>query len=772
MIDIKENVYSLQTKNTTYCFRVLETGYLEHLYYGSKIETINSIAIGNKKVSDKVNQIPSENMPNIPLEDICLETSSYGMGDIRDPFVQITHHDGCFSTDFRFVSAKILKGKEALKTLPSSYGTDEEVETLCLTLKDSYYNLILKLNYHVYEDCDIITRSAEVINESDNIHTIDRLMSTQLDLIGCDYLVTSFHGNWAREMDRHVTPVTAGRFVNSSYTGTSSSRSNPFICLSKEGTTEENGDCIAINLVYSGNHYESVEADSHDHTRVICGINSDTFAWKLNPGESFESAEAVMTFSSNGFTGMSHNMHSFVRKHIIRGEWQYKERPILLNSWEAAYFDINEEKLLKLAKAGADAGMELFVMDDGWFGERNDDTTSLGDWDVNLKKLPGGLSSLADKVNALGLDFGIWIEPEMICVKSKLYEEHPNWDMSVPGKIHVEGRSQRLLDLSNPEVVDYISNKMIEIIGSANISYVKWDMNRNMSDVFSQYLPADRQKETAHRYVLGFYEIAKRLTESFPHVLFEGCSSGGNRFDLGMLSYFPQIWASDDTDAMRRLDIQTGYSFGYPTSAPTTHVSACPNHQTMRRTTLNTRFNVALLGNLGYEVNLCNMKPGELAQIKYQVEFYKKYRKALQYGTFYRNIKENLYQWTTVSEDKKIAFSVVAQKLVEPNPYTTSIKIPGLDEKATYKISSAPEYYDMLDIDDELWAKIDGNHPINDIQNTPIKILDNDEEYVVSGEALGKGGIMLRRSISENIWSDPVNRFPDFATKLYIIEQL
>lgn len=772
MIQIKDNVYSLQTRNTSYCFRVVETGHIEHLYYGSRIEDINAFAIGNKKITDGDNQIPAEGMPKISLEDFCLEFSSYGKGDIRDPFVEITHADGSFTSDFRFKYAEVTKGKKSFNTLPGSYGDESEVETLCLTCKDIGYGLTLKINYYVYEACDVITRSAVVINESDESVTIDRLMSMQLDVIGCDYCITSFHGNWAREMDKHTIPVTAGKFVNSSYTGNTSSRSNPFIIISKDSITEETGDCIGINLVYSGNHYEVVEADSHDHTRILSGINPQNFAWKLEPGAEFEAPEAVMTFSAGGFSKMSHNMHEFVRKHIIRGEWQYKERPILLNSWEAAYFDINEEKLLKLAKAGADAGMELFVMDDGWFGERDDDTTSLGDWDVNLKKLPGGLSSLADKVNALGMDFGIWIEPEMISVKSKLYEAHPDWDMSIPGKAHVEMRAQRILDLANPEIVDYISDKISQMLSSANISYVKWDMNRNMTDVYSKYLPAERQKETAHRYVLGFYEIAKRLNERFPHILFEGCSSGGNRFDLGMLAYFPQIWASDDTDAMRRLDIQNGYSYGYPTSAPTTHVSACPNHQTMRRVPLDTRFNVALLGNLGYEVNLCNMKQGELEQIKYQVEFYKKYRKFLQYGTFYRDIKDNLYQWTTVSEDKKYAFCVVTQVLTKPNPYMLTIKIPGLEENATYKVSAAPEFYDLLDLDDEIMGKVDENHPIRNIYDKAVEISDNDEEYVLSGLALAKGGIMLKRTISENVWSDPVSHFPDFASKLFIVEKI
>ena len=428
-----------------------------------------------------------------------------------------------------------------------------------------------------------------------------------MDMAEIDLTMHTFNGAWAREMGRYDTPVKSGKHINASFTGTSSSRANPFVMFSRPGCTEEYGECFGFNLIYSGNHYEAAEVNGFGKTRITIGINPENFEYMLNPNEDFESPEAVMTFSDKGFNKMSQNMHYFVREHIVRGEWKYKARPVLLNSWEANYFDINEDKLVNLGKAAKDVGIEMLVMDDGWFGERDDDTTSLGDWDVNPKKLPDGLKGICDKINDIGLDFGIWVEPEMVNVKSRLYEAHPDWAMGVPGKPHTEGRSQRILDLTNTEVQNFIIEKMTQVFTSANIAYVKWDMNRIFSDYYAPGLPADRQGEIAHRYYIGLYRVMKELTNRFPHILFEGCSSGGNRFDLGTLCYFPQIWASDNTDALSRADIQNGYSYGYPMSTVSAHVSACPNHQTHRVTPLNTRFNVAAFGVFGYE---CNRKGG------------------------------------------------------------------------------------------------------------------------------------------------------------------
>ncbi|MDD6195118.1 MAG: alpha-galactosidase, partial [Lachnospiraceae bacterium] len=645
MIQIRDNSYVLHTDNTTYAFRVMETGQLEHLYYGRRISVENPDTLVEQHAFAPGNTIAyDQEHLNFTLEDMCLETSGYGKGDIREPFVEVIAADGSATTDFVFASAAQVEGKESLKALPSSYDESGKVEHLLVTMKDKNHGYTMELHYYVFSDTDVIVRSTKFLNTSNEPVTLTRLMSSQLDFNESGLVVTTFNGHWTREMNKFETKVNIGKFVNASCTGGSSSRSNPFFMLGHEDTSEEIGDCYGMNLVYSGNHYEAVEVNSFEKTRVVTGINPTGFAFHLEPGEEFEAPEAVMTYSHRGYAGLSAHMHAFVREHIVRGTWKHKSRPVLLNSWEAAYFDISESSLIKLAKAGKDVGVELFVMDDGWFGERNDDKRALGDWTPNAKKLPNGLQGLCKKVNDLGLDFGIWIEPEMVNVDSDLYRAHPEWSMEIPGMDHSEGRNQRVLDFANPEVVAYMTEQMKNILSSANIAYVKWDMNRIFSDCYSQYLAKDRQGEVAHRYIMGVYQLAKALTESFPEILFEGCASGGNRFDLGMLCYFPQIWASDNTDAVSRLTIQDGYSYGYPMSVVSAHVSSCPNHQTLRVTPLASRFAVASFGVLGYECNLCDASKDDLEEIKKQIAVYKQYRDVWQWGDFYRVAAGNQFQ--------------------------------------------------------------------------------------------------------------------------------
>ena len=688
MIRQLDKVFVLDTKNTTYAFRLMESGHLEHLYYGEKIDIID--ARDAESLMEKQAFVPgsstvyNEKNPNFSIENIRLEMSSYGKGDIHEPFVELTHADGSYTSDFIFDSATVREGKTPLVTMPSSYEDEGTVHELIVILKDASYDLTLELVYAAFEDRDVITRSARLINSSADPIRISRLMSAQLDFEDAGYVLTTFNGNWAREMYRHDTTLKIGKFINSTYVGTSSSKANPFVMLSRPETTEDRGICYGLNLVYSGNHYECAEVRSHGKTRLVTGINPESFSILLNPGEYFEAPEAVMTVSEDGYNGMSQRMHDFVRNCIVRGEWKKKPRPVLLNSWEAAYFDINEHRLLKLAKEGRDVGVELFVMDDGWFGERNDDKRSLGDWYVNKKKLPGGVDRLCKKVNELGLDFGIWVEPEMVNVDSDLYRAHPEWVIEIPGKSHSEGRTQRILDLTNPAVVDYLIEQMSAVFSSANISYVKWDMNRIFTDYYSQYLPKERQGEVAHRYVLGLYRLMRTLTDRFPKILFEGCASGGNRFDLGILSYFPQIWASDDTDAIYRVKGQTGYSYGYPMSTVGAHVSACPNHQTLRMTPLATRFDVAAFGVLGYECNLCDMSAEEKKQIREQIALYKQWREILQFGHFYRGRSDNNYEWTCVSKDGTKAVGMLLQVLTEPNTAFAQFFPRGLDKDTKY----------------------------------------------------------------------------------------
>ena len=792
MIEEKNGVFTLETEQTSYIFEIMDTGHLEHLYYGRRIHFRDTEALREKHPFAPGNGVwYDDEHKNLGLENMCLEMSSYGKGDIREPFIEVVHADGSFTSDFLYDSFEISDSKPEYSLLPGSYSEDGKVEHLLLRLKDKGYGLTLELHYCVYPECDVITRSARLINTSEETVTLKRLMSMQLDFPAADFVFTSFNGSWAREMKRTDTRLQAGKLVNASYAGVSSSRANPFVMLSKEHTTEDYGECWGINLIYSGNHYEAAEVSGFGKTRLAAGINPQSFFWTLEPGENFEAPEAVAAFSHKGLNGMSQCMHRFVREHIVRGTWKRKARPVLLNSWEAAYFNINERRLLNLAKAGKEAGIELFVMDDGWFGERTDETSSLGDWEVNLKKLPGGLKGICDKVKSLGLDFGIWVEPEMVNVKSRLYKAHPEWAMDLPGKDHSEGRNQRVLDMANPEVQDYIITEMKKVFSSADISYVKWDMNRIFSDVYSKYLEPERQGETLHRYVCGLYRCMKELTEAFPHILFEGCSSGGNRFDQGILCYVPQIWASDNTDALCRTEIQNGYSYGYPMSVVSAHVSSCPNHQTLRVTPLETRFHVAAFGICGYECNFCDMKKEDLEAVKAQIALYKQWREVLQFGDFYRGRSfgdgdgsgyhsaicsngENIMEWTCVSPDKKKAVGLLFQKLVVPNTSFSCYRAKGLDEETCYHFYNRSLKYNLKDFGD-LVNLVSPVHikqdslPHNLISRF-VKMDGETEDCMVCGDELMHHGVKLKAAFASTGYSDQVRFFPDFGSRLYFME--
>ena len=779
---ISENIglFTLDTANTTYAFKVLPTGHLEHLYYGKKINIGGGVqALSRRQTMPVGNTVSySKDNPSFSLEAARLEMSSYGKGDIREPFVELVHADGSFTSDFLYDSYEIKKGRDELETLPCSYGSEDEVSQLKIILKDKSYGLTLELYYYVYEECDVIGRSCRLVNDSQDSVNIRRIMSMLMDIDGAGYVFTTFNGAWAREMDRHDTVVAAGKHVNSSYTGTSSSRANPFVMVSHKDTTQEHGSCLGLNLIYSGNHYEAVEVGMCDTTRMAAGINPQSFSYILEPGSDFEAPEAVLTYSDSGFNAMSHNMHAFVRKHIVRGEWQYKERPVLLNSWEAAYFDISERKLYDLAKAGRDVGIELFVMDDGWFGTRNDDSQSLGDWYVNKKKLPGGLKGICDRINGLGMSFGIWVEPEMVNVNSGLYRKHPDWAMDIPGCAHSEGRSQRVLDLCNPEVAEYIVESMTRVFSSANIAYVKWDMNRIFSDYYSKYLHAQGrpQGETAHRYVVALGRIMRTLVERFPHILFEGCAAGGNRFDLGILCYFPQIWASDNTDAVSRTYIQEGLSYGYPMSVVSAHVSACPNHQTLRVTPLTTRFNVAAFAVCGYECNLVDMKREELNEIKTQISIYKQWRHTMQFGTFYRQRTGNIHQWTVAEADGSRAVGLVMQELVHANTQNEVYYAAGLDADAVYRFYNRPLKHNVKEFGD----LINTAAPIHIRQGSLLHSMvakfvtmpGETEKYELGGALLMEGSVQLKQAFAATGFSEEIRHFPDFASRVYFMEKI
>ncbi len=793
---IYDNAWVLDTPNTTYAFHVLPTGQLEHLYYGRHIRIPegegaldaltekHAYAPGNTCVYDNDHW-------GYSLEDMRLEMSGAGKGDLRDLFVEIKYADGSSTNDFVYEKYSTDEGQPSSDTLPVSYDESGKCEHLCITMREKVKKTRLELHYYLYPDCDCLCRMTKLYNDSDSDIVVGKIMSNQLDLDMPGYVFTGFTGAWAREMQRTSVPLLRGKHVFSSRSGGSSHRANPFTMLHPADTTEDHGDVYAFNLIYSGNHMESAEVSPFGKTRFLSGINPEGFEYRLASGESFDAPEAVMTYSSEGFNGMSRHMHRFVREHIVRGEWKKKERPVLLNSWEAAYFDFNESKLVKLAKAGREVGIELLVMDDGWFGERNDDHSSLGDWDVNKKKLPGGLKSLADKITSLGMCFGIWVEPEMISFNSKLYEAHPDWAVSIPGRDHSEGRTQRILDLCNPEVCEYITDKMSEIFSSADISYVKWDMNRTFTDVYAPSLPADRQGEVFHRYICGLYSIMKKLTEKFPHILFEGCASGGNRFDLGILSFFPQIWASDDTDPVCRAAIQTGYSYGYPMSCVSAHVSASPNHQTLRETSLETRFNVAAFGVFGYECNLCDLKKEDLAAIKAQTELYKKWRKVLQFGEFYRGRNAgnlpvngvsadpssagNLTEWTAASEDGSSAVGFLMQQLAVPNTQFHTYFARGLNGDDLYHFYNRSlkidvrEFGDLVNMVSPVHLKQDGL--LVDIVAKFVKMDTENEDLKASGDTLMYSGVHLKQAFGGTGFNEEVRHFPDFASRIYFMEK-
>ncbi len=784
MIRREKDLFILDTANTTYCFRVMSSGHLEHLYYGRSI----NLSAGYDPLLPKRNFIGgselsySKQEPHLGLEDMCLEMSSYGKGDIREAFIELVHADGNATCDFLFKEARLLNYKKPLESLPSSYQerSQEEISDhytgLEVELWEKDYNISLILTYHVFEDCNVITRSARVVNHSDQAVFLKRIMSTQLDLDAEDYKITTFHGTWAREMERHEIKAIPGIFINDSKAGVSGNRSNPFFFLSERSAGEDHGNCYGFNLIYSGNHFAAMQVNSMGKLRILQGIHPHNFMFRLAPADSFEAPEAVMTFSPMGYNTMSQNLHYFVRHHIVRGEWRDKERPVLLNSWEANYFKFNENKLIKQAKAAKEVGVELFVLDDGWFGKRNDDTTSLGDWYVNKDKLKNGLKGLSDKVNAMGLSFGIWVEPEMVNEVSDLYTAHPDWAVTVPGRDHSLGRNQMILDLTREEVCSYVTEEMTKVFSSANITYVKWDMNRIFSDYYSTSLPSDRQQEFSHRYVLGLYQILKVLTERFPKILFESCASGGNRFDLGMLCYMPQTWASDNTDAICRAAIQTGYSYGYPMSVIGAHVSSCPNHQTLRNTSLETRFEVAAFGLLGYECNLAELSMEEKKLVEEQITFYKRHRRELQFGDYYRikNGEAGIYQWMTVAPSGEKAFGLFLQKETKANYSFGCFKTKGLLEQKCYHMTNRQhifnikEFGDLINMISPIHIKKDSlaHNIIAKWKKMPGEV----EDCTAYGELFNYGGVKLKQGFSGTGYNEETRLFQDYASRLYIWE--
>ncbi len=775
------DVIHLDTRNTSYIIDALPTGHLQNLYYGRRLRRMDDYEPLRQK-----NDVPygtmvnlSQEHKNIGLDDQCLEYSSLGKGDFREPAVEMVFADGSRTADFRYVSSRSYRGRPGIPGLPTATGGEDEAETTEITLRDAEKGLTLTLTYCVYADYDVITRFATLRNDGDAAVRVRRLMSAQLDLFGGDWRLVTFDGCWAYERARSDKPLAPGVYVNDSKTGNSSNRHNPFVMLAAGDCGESYGECYASNLVYSGNHAEIAERTYQGKLRLLTGINPSGFEWLLEPGKSFSTPEAVLSYSADGFNGLSRNMHRFVQDRVVRGAWQYRERPVLVNNWEATDFDFDRKKLLALAKEAAGLGIELFVLDDGWFGRRDDDTSSLGDWDVNEKKLPGGVRDLATKVRALGLKFGLWVEPEMISEDSELYRAHPDWAVSTPGRAPAYGRNQFVLDLTMPEVRAYVVEAMTKAFSQADIEYVKWDMNRNVSDAYSKALPPERQGEFHHRYILGLYEILDELVSRFPGILFESCASGGNRFDLGMLCYMPQTWTSDDTDAYARLSIQGGTSYGYPPSVMGAHVSASPNMQSLRASTIETRFNVAAFGLLGYELDLTMLSPFDKKAIKEQVAFYKGHRKLLQFGRFLRvpnRLDPDKVQWAVVSEDGREAIAGLFQGSARIGLGQDVLTVPGLDPAATFSVRGRPQYINVKAfgnlVNRVLPVKIRGDGVVHTVLSSRYMFRMADEDYVAAGDLLSAYGVKLIQQFSGTGYNDRVRILSDYGSRIYVITAL
>lgn len=776
MISVNENCFFLHTRHTTYAFCITKYGHPEHLYYGERLDEPDAAAaplLALKRTAQVGSTISySQEDLNYSLDILPLEYSSSGCGDFRNSPIEALMPDGSYSCDFLYTGYKIMEGCHPMKTLPCATGT-EDVAALCISLKDTRNEAELDLYYTVYEKTDVITRRCVLKNRSSSSILLRNLASMNLDLISQNFTMITFDGGWAKEAHIHKRRISYGITVNSSVTGNSSNRHNPGFFLAADGYTEQTGNVYGFNLIYSGNHQGLAELSGHDTVRVQLGINPHCFSFEVKPDEEFESPEAVMTFSSRGLGGASRHFHSFINEHIVRGRWKKRPRPVLYNNWEACFFKFDEKKLLSLAKEAKGLGAELFVLDDGWFGSRDSDTSGLGDYDVNKKKLPGGLTGLASKINSMGMKFGLWFEPEMVNEDSRLYRAHPEYAVVIPGKKPNLGRNQLVLDLCNPEVRDYIVEHVGQILDSASISYVKWDMNRHITDAYSPCLK--NQGEFYHRYICGLYEVLDRIFSPRPHILLESCSSGGNRFDLGMLCYSPQIWASDDTDPIERLKIQGGLSCLYPLSCIGAHVSASPHQQTLRSTQLSTRFNVAAFGCLGYELDLNNLTLAERREIKEQITFYKKYRMVFQYGTFYRlpSPKDNKVCWQCVSPDRKHSAAGFFQTLSGASEGPDVLMLSGLKRDISYTVSTKPQNLYIEQFGEltkhVLPVELNPNGLILHTANKYYTLTDCVEHYRGKG-ALIMAGIPLNNQFMGSYYNENTRLLGDCGSSLYIIE--
>ena len=695
-IDAEKKIFTLETDHTMYQMQADAYGVLRHLWYGAKTGCDMSYLQDYPDVGFSGNIYAAGNDRTYSLDTLPLEYAGAGVGDFRVPAVAAVHADGSSALDLRYYSHTVKPGKYGIEGLPAVYAAEDEAETLEVVLRDTASAVEVTLLYAVLPALDLVTRCARIRNLGETPVTLTKAASLCLDISRGSWEWVHFHGRHAMERQMERRLLFHGIQEIGSTRGTSSHHQNPTVLLCTPDCTETAGACIGAALVYSGSHQTRLECDQLGQVRMVMGIHPDLFRWELKAGETFSTPEVMLSYSDTGLETLSHHFHQAIREHICRGKYQLAERPVLINNWEATYFGFDTEKILHIAEEAARLGVDMLVLDDGWFGKRDDDCSGLGDWFVNETKLSGGLHDLVETIKGMGMRFGIWFEPEMISEESDLYRKHPDWAIRIPDRAPMRSRYQLVLDMANPEVQEYLFRVMSDVLHSADISYVKWDMNRSISDWYTRTLPADRQGEMPHRYVLGLYALLERLTAAFPDVLFEGCSGGGGRFDAGMLYYCPQIWCSDDTDAYERTKIQYGTSFFYPVSAVGSHVSTVPNHQTGRITPFETRGTVAMAGSFGYELDLNLLSDGEKQEVAEQIRQFKTYGPLIHNGKYYRltnPMAEDAALWEFAAQDGS---EVLVQGMLfhaEANVLRRTVQLRGLDAEKRYRLDGTEQVY-------------------------------------------------------------------------------
>ena len=684
-IIVQDKLFHLRNARMSYIFRLTGDGLPAHVYWGARLESLMSpldrLYFESREEDYRHNTMELEKLPQ--------EYPTYGHGDLRRGALELTAADGGTAVDLVYQKHQVYDKKPPLEGLPSTFDQAGDSRTLAIEYADQLLGLKVVLLYTVFDDCDIIARSARIVNGGSQAVSLERIMSASVDLYDADWELITLSGAWARERMIDRRPLAPGFQGADSARGDSSAQNSPFMALVRKDTNEFAGEALGFALMYSGNHTEMVQVCLNGMARCQIGLNDAHFRWLLKPGEAFVAPEALLAWSDAGLNGMSAQYHQLVRAHVVRGRYAHAQRPFLLNNWEATTFNFDEEKILNIARRGKEAGLEMFVLDDGWFGHRDDDHSSLGDWQVNLRKLPHGMNGLADRIHALGLKFGLWFEPEMVSPDSDLYRAHPDWCLHQPNRARTEQRWQLTLDMSRADVCEYVENAVASILESAAIDYVKWDMNRDMSPVGSAMLPPERQAETAHRYMLGLYEVLERLTRRFPDVLFESCASGGNRFDLGMMYYMPQAWCSDNTDAGTRTLIQYGTSLVFPQSTVGAHVSHAPNWQVGRMSPLRTRVNVAMWGTFGYEMDLAELDDRQFAETRADIEYVKAHRDLLLYGNGIRLLSpfgHDTAAWMVVAPDRAEAIVTAVRLSARANARRQRLRLAGLEPGRTYRV--------------------------------------------------------------------------------------